>query len=72
MPDVYILLLFIPLSGWLMSSATAYSVSWFNLFVFPDLVAADKRLAGVLRETHEISTKLLFVIVVLHHVNDRQ
>ena len=63
---IYLLLFFIPLSGWLMSSATAYSVSWFNLFAFPDLVAADKGLAGVLHQAHEISTKLLFVIVVLH------
>jgi cytochrome b561/polyisoprenoid-binding protein YceI len=63
---MYVLLFFIPLSGWLMSSATAYSVSWFNVFVFPDLVGADKGLAGVLHEAHEISTKLLFIIVVLH------
>ena len=49
-----------------MSSATAYSVSWFNVFVFPDLVGADKGLAGVLHEAHEISTKLLFIVVVLH------
>lgn len=63
---MYVLLFFIPLSGWLMSSATAYSVSWFNVFVFPDLVGADKGLAGVLHEAHEISTKLLFIVVVLH------
>lgn len=63
---IYALLFFIPLSGWLMSSATAYSVSWFNLFAFPDLVAADKGLAGILHQAHEISTKLLFVIVVIH------
>ena len=63
---MYVLLFFIPVSGWLMSSATAYSVSWFNLFAFPDLVAADKGLAGILREAHQISTKLLFIIVVLH------
>ncbi|MFT5611911.1 MAG: cytochrome b561/polyisoprenoid-binding protein YceI [Arenicella sp.] len=63
---MYVLLFFIPVSGWLMSSATAYSVSWFNLFAFPDLVAADKGLAGILREAHEISTKLLFIIVVFH------
>ena len=63
---MYLLLFFIPLSGWLMSSATAYSVSWFNLLTFPDLIAPDKDLAGILRNAHEISTKLLFIVVVLH------
>ena len=63
---MYVLLFFIPVSGWLMSSATAYSVSWFNLFAFPDLVVPDKSLEGILHEAHEISTKLLFIIVVFH------
>lgn len=63
---IYGLIFCLPLSGWLMSSANSYSVSWFNLFVFPDLVAADKSLADFFHSTHEIMTEVLFVVVVVH------
>ena len=63
---IYGLIFTLPLSGWLMSSANAYSVSWFNLFVFPDLVSADKSLASLFHDAHEILGKLLFCLVLLH------
>jgi len=64
--SIYILIFALPLSGWLMSSANAYSVSWFNLFVFPDLVAADKSLADFFHTIHELLGKLLFCLVLVH------
>ena len=63
---IYLLIFCLPLSGWLMSSANAYSVSWFNVFVFPDLVAADKSYADLFHFIHEIMTEALFVVVVIH------
>ena len=63
---IYFLIFMLPLSGWLMSSANAYSVSWFNLFVFPDLIAGNERLSHFLNDTHEILSKLLFGLVVIH------
>ena len=39
---LYGFLFALPLSGWLMSSAKAYSVSWFNLVVLPDLIAPSE------------------------------
>ena len=63
---IYALIFALPLSGWLMSSANAYSVSWFNVFVFPDLVGADKSLASLFHNVHEILGKLLFCLVLLH------
>jgi len=63
---MYGLIFAIPISGWLMSSASAYSVSWFNLFVFPDLVAPSEGLADLLHETHEVLAKLLLVVVLVH------
>jgi len=65
---LYGLIFAIPISGWLMSSANAYSVSWFNLFVFPDLVGPNESLAGILHDVHEILAKALFVIALLHIV----
>ena len=65
---IYLLIFCLPLSGWLMSSANAYSVSWFNIFVFPDLIGADKSSASFFHSVHEIMTEVLFVIVVVHIV----
>lgn len=64
--SLYGLIFAIPISGWLMSSATAYSVSWFNLFVFPDLVGPSESLAGRLHDVHELLAKLMFVLALVH------
>ena len=63
---IYALIFLIPLSGWLMSSATGYSVSWFNLFVFPDLVATSDLLEERFHTIHEFAAEALFVLVCLH------
>jgi cytochrome b561/polyisoprenoid-binding protein YceI len=63
---LYALLFALPISGWLMSSAKAYSVSWFNLIALPDLVAPSKTLAELLTLTHEYLGEALLVIAVLH------
>lgn len=63
---LYGLLFALPLSGWLMSSASAYAVSWFNLFTFPDLVAADENLKSQLTQIHELLSLLLFFLASVH------
>ena len=62
----YGLIFLMPITGWLMSSASAYSVSWFNLVPLPDLVAADAELAEVFEEIHETLAKLLLVLAAVH------
>ena len=63
---LYGLLFLLPISGWLMSSASAYSVSWFNLFQFPDLLASDPELKEVFAEIHETLVLVLVCVAVLH------
>jgi len=43
---LYVLILAIPLSGWLMSSAKGFPVVWFGVMPLPDLVGKDKALAS--------------------------
>jgi cytochrome b561 len=62
----YVLLFAMPLTGWLMSSAKNYSVSWFGLFTWPNLVGKNEALFEALRSTHHILSDVLFVIAVLH------
>lgn len=62
----YALLFVLPLSGWLGSSASAYSVSWFGLFTLSDLVAPDEELKTFFFQVHEWGWRILCALVCLH------
>jgi cytochrome b561 len=62
----YVLLFAMPLTGWLMSSAKNYSVSWFGVFTWPNLIAKSETAFDLLRSTHHILSYTLFAIAVLH------
>jgi cytochrome b561 len=63
---LYALIFAMPISGWLMSSAHAYSVSWFHLFQWPDLVQPDHELSESLESLHKLLFKILVGVAVLH------
>jgi cytochrome b561 len=63
---LYVLLFAMPLTGWMMSSARNFPVSWFNLFQLPDLVAPNRPLYGFLHETHETLSWMLVAVASLH------
>jgi cytochrome b561 len=63
---LYGILLLMPLSGWLMSSARNFPVSWFGFFTLPDLVEPDRSLYDQLHQVHEALATALFVLAVLH------
>lgn len=64
--SLYLLLILIPLSGWLMSSAKGFQTVWFGIFPLPDLVAKDKALGDILQELHEVLNFTLLGLVSLH------
>jgi polyisoprenoid-binding protein YceI len=63
---LYLLILALPISGWLMSSASAYSVSWFNLVELPDLVAPSPTLKEALVSVHHTLATGLWLVASLH------
>ncbi|MBV8146448.1 MAG: cytochrome b [Gammaproteobacteria bacterium] len=63
---LYALLFAMPLSGWMMSSARGFPVSWFGFFTLPDLVPRNKSLYEALITTHETLAWVLAVVVMLH------
>jgi len=63
---LYTLIFAMPLTGWIMSSAKAYGVSWFNVFQFPDLVGKNERLYEIMRDTHHALFKVLVATALLH------
>ena len=63
---LYGLIFAIPLSGWLMSSARNFPVSWFGVFQFPDLIGADKSLYDFLHGLHGQLFAALVIVALLH------
>lgn len=63
---LYLLMIAIPISGWLMSSAKGYQTVWFGVLPIPDVLGKDKQLGDALAELHGALNGLLMFIVVIH------
>jgi cytochrome b561 len=63
---LYALIFIMPFTGWLMSSAKNYSVSWFGRFTWPNLIGPNERAFEVLKTTHQCLSWLLFAVALLH------
>jgi cytochrome b561/polyisoprenoid-binding protein YceI len=63
---LYVLLFALPLTGWIMSSARGFPVSWFDLFQLPDLVPKSGTLYHAMVTTHAVLASALAVTVALH------
>lgn len=64
---LYALMLAIPLSGWLMSSAKGFQTVYFGVLPIPDLIGKDRELGEMLALVHQ-SLNLLFAITLTGHV----
>ena len=63
---LYALLLLIPLSGWLMSSAKGFSTVLFGVLPLPDLLDKNEALGDRLADVHWWLNKSLLALVILH------
>src|SRR5579885_37020 len=63
---LYVLLFAMPLTGWIMSSARGFPVSWFNIVQLPDLVPKSETLYDAMVTTHAALAIALALIVALH------
>ena len=61
-----VLLLAMPISGWLMSSAGGVSVRWFGMIDLPDLVPRDPLMFEMLRTLHHWLAWTLMAVLALH------
>ena len=64
--SLYLLMVVIPLSGWLMSSAAGYPTVWLGLVQLPDLLDKNKELGETLGEIHETLNLIMLALVVVH------
>ena len=63
---LYLLMVIIPLSGWIYSSAVGVPVVYLGLVQLPDLIGADKALAKNLKLLHQVLNYTLAAIVTVH------
>ncbi len=63
---LYVLILAVPVSGWLMSSAKGFQTVWFGVLPLPDLIGKDRALAETLLTLHKALNIGLLAIVVVH------
>ncbi|MCU0728526.1 MAG: cytochrome b [Sphingopyxis sp.] len=64
---LYAFMLLVPLSGWVMSSASEYPISFFGLFDVPKFaIVRESTLWNVAHEGHELMGFALIALLVLH------
>ena len=63
---LYGLMIVIPLSGWLLSSAKGVQTVWFGVLPLPDLLEKDKELGHLLHEVHEALNFVLLFLLAGH------
>jgi cytochrome b561 len=62
----YVLLIAMPISGWLYNSASNFPLKWFGFFSVPALSGPDKDLKHFALETHETLFWIILVVLALH------
>lgn len=63
---LYALLVLIPLTGWVMSSAQGFQTVLFGVLPLPDAIGKDEALGENLATLHFVLNKTLLALIVLH------
>ena len=63
---LYAMMIAIPLSGWLMSSAKGFQTVYFGVMPIPDLLQKNKELGETLALVHQTLNFTMIGIVILH------
>ena len=64
--SLYVLMILIPLSGWLMSSAKGFQTVWFGLVPIPDLIGKSRALGDLLQQVHKVLNIILMLALAGH------
>lgn len=63
---LYVLMLAMPITGWLLSSAAGFPVSFFGLFILPDILSPNEDSRFLLTETHKWLGYGFIALIGLH------
>ena len=62
----YGLLIAMPLSGWILTSAANSTINWFGFFVVPSITEPDQTLRELMSEVHEYISYAIWAFIALH------
>jgi len=63
---LYILMVCVPIGGYVLSTTSGHPVSWFGLYTFPGLFPVDKSLAKLADDAHVTGALILATVIALH------
>ncbi|MDG6773432.1 cytochrome b [Thiomicrorhabdus sp. ZW0627] len=63
---LYLAMLMMPISGWIMSNSGGHDVAFFDLFVLPTLVGENETLHEIAEEAHELGGYAMIAVILLH------
>lgn len=63
---LYLLMVVVPLSGWLMSSAKGFQTVWFGVLPLPDLLTKNAELGDLLQQMHKLLNYSMAALVFAH------
>lgn len=63
---LYLLMLVVPLSGYLASNFSKHGVKFFNTLLLPPWGVDDKQVYALFNQTHKAAVLLLLALIVLH------
>lgn len=63
---LYGMMVFLPVTGWMMSSAAGFPVSVYGFFTMPMVIAPDKALRQMFAEWHETGVVVFLVLAAAH------
>jgi cytochrome b561 len=64
--SLYVMMLFMPLTGYVFSAAGGYSLPWFGLFHWPRLLAKDRSVSEAGEMLHDKGAWIIYAIVAVH------
>jgi len=63
---LYVLILAVPVSGWLMSSAKGFQTVYLGIIPLPDLLTKDKAIGDMLTTVHQVLNFTMAALVLTH------
>ena len=63
---LYLLMIVVPITGWLMSSAKGFQTVYFGVLPLPDLLVKDADLGDLLQQVHKLLNFSMAALVVAH------